>query len=101
MKLQLLKIDKLIDTGGIQYLEIPPGGIQIREVNKSLALRDKLILEIQTRRFLNVTRNIDFDVYYDSEIIPEGDETHALINLLAVEGLVNDIYKQLEEMKND
>ena len=98
MELQLLKIDKLIDAGGIQYLEIPPGGIQIREENKSLALRDKLILEMQTRRFLNVTRNIEFDVYYDSEIIPEGEETHALISLLAVDGLVNNIYKQLGEI---
>ena len=98
MELQLLKIDKLIDAGGIQYLEIPPGGIQIREGDKSLATRDKLILEMQTRRFLNVTRSIEFDVYYDSEIIPEGEETHALINILAVDGLVNNIYKQLGEI---
>ena len=98
MELQLLKIDKLIDVGGIQFLEIPPGGIQISEGDKSLATRDKLILEMQTRRFLNVTRSIEFDVYYDSEIIPEGEETHALINILAVDGLVNNIYKQLGEI---
>lgn len=96
MKLFFLKIDGMSLVDGFQILSIPPGGIQITDGVKTIANNELIDLKINVRRFVEVTKDYLFDVYYGNEIEPRRKEKHTLINLLAVENFVNEIYKKME-----
>ena len=99
LKIDLLKIEKFHNNQDGQALEFLPGGIQISDGNKVLANKKRFKMQMDGRKFENVTQDIEFYTYYGKSIVPIGEEKHSLINLLAVEGLVNEIYKNLEETK--
>lgn len=96
MEIVLLKIDKIKDANGHKVLEIPIGGIQLEDKEETLSLNQHLEIHITPDGyFKNVTQEVEFVVYFGSSIFPIAERTHTLINVLAVEGLLNKIYGEV------
>ena len=97
LKVDLLKIEKFHNNQYGQALEFLPGGIQISEGSLALHNKETVKIKMDGRKFLNVTEDIKFNKYFGDAYEPFAEEEHSLINLLAVEGFVNLIYKKMEE----
>ena len=99
MKLEFLKIEKIIETEKNIIIYIPAGGIQFGFKNKIISLKDPLRIAMTHRgSFLNVVRYIDFVVYDDLSIYTTGEiKRESLFGIVSNEEVLIAIHKALEE----
>lgn len=103
MKLEFLKIEKIIETEKNIIIYIPAGGIQFGFKNKIISLKDPLRIAMTHRgSFLNVVRYVDFVVYDDLSIYTTGEiKRESLFGIVSNEEVLLAIYKALEENCTD
>jgi hypothetical protein len=96
MEMLLLKVDKVKRFKRHVEVEIPNGGIQLSDGLETVSLNEPLKLEMSKEGYIkNITRDIEFVVYFGSSIFPVGERTHSLINILANEKVLKKIYKKV------
>ena len=97
MKLEFLKVEKIVETDKGKVIYIPAGGIQFGFKNKIISLKDPLRIGMtHGGSFLNVVRYIDFVVYDDLSIYTTGEiKRESLFGIVANEEVLLAIHKEL------
>lgn len=103
MKLEFLKIEKIVETEKHKIIYIPAGGMQFVFKNKIISLKDPLRIAMTHRgSFLNVVRYIDFVVYDDLSIYTTGEiKRKSLFGIVSNDEVLFAIHNSLEEVSAD
>lgn len=97
MKLVFVKIDEVEQVEGTEQrvlLHIPTGGIQFGMRDKVIILAEPVTIEMkQDGTFVNVVRNVTFDVYTDLSLNPtEQQLPYSLFSVVAHEDFYMHVY---------
>ncbi len=103
MKLEFLKVEKIVETDKGKVIYIPAGGIQFGFKNKIISLKDPLRIGMtHGGSFLNVVRYIDFVVYDDLSIYTTGEiKRESLFGIVSHDEVLLAIHKELEKSCKD
>lgn len=100
MKLEFLKIEKIVETEKNKIIYIPAGGIQFVFKNKIISLKDPLRIAMTHRgSFIDVVRYIDFVVYDDLSIYTTGEiKRESLFGIVSNDEVLSAIHKEIEKV---